>query len=378
MKIAMKKISCLLMISLSLLSVLSACSNSEAAKNSPLKGNIIQHKGTWLFLDQIKGNMVETLDSVKIAENGDFAFNKEIKDKDFYRIRVSENNAVFVVLEPGKSIEYINKNMLLQENYTLDGSDEGKLVLEIKTIRLSINAHRDSLMKVINQAAPEQRGSLQVQLEQSFNDFVGKKLELTRTIIRNNLNTLAAITGAELLDPDQDFVIYNQLAEGLKKNYPNSGYAQSFVARVEQMRAMAIGSEAPEINLPSPDGKLIPLSSLRGKLVLIDFWASWCGPCRMENPNVVRLYNEKKNQGFEVYSVSLDKDKTAWMKAIEKDGLIWPSHVSDLAYWSSVVVKQYGFQGIPFTVLVGKDGKILAKGLRGQQLEEAVAEYLSK
>jgi hypothetical protein len=98
----------------------------------------------------------------------------------------------------------------------------------------------------------------------------------------------------------------------------------------------------------------------------------------MENPNVVRLYNEKKNQGFEVYSVSLDKDKSAWMKAIEKDGLIWPSHVSDLAYWSSVVVKQYGFQGIPFTVLVGKDGKILAKGLRGQQLEEAVTRYLSE
>ena len=116
MKIAMKKISCLLIISLSLLSVLSACSNSEAAKNSPLKGNIIQHKGNWLFLDQIKGNMIETLDSVKIAENGDFAFNKEIKDKDFYRIRVSENNAVFVVLEPGKSIEYINKNISVNFN----------------------------------------------------------------------------------------------------------------------------------------------------------------------------------------------------------------------------------------------------------------------
>jgi thiol-disulfide isomerase/thioredoxin len=260
----------------------------------------------------------------------------------------------------------------------LSGNDEGKLVLEIKAIRLGINAHRDSLMKVINQAPPDQRGALQMQLEQSFNAFVGTKLEQTRGIIRSNLNTLAAITGAELLDPDQDFVIYSELAEALKRSYPNSGYAQSFVAKVEQMRATAIGSPAPEINLPSPDGTPIPLSSLRGKVVLIDFWASWCGPCRMENPNVVRLYNEKKNQGFEVYSVSLDKDKTAWMKAIEKDGLIWPSHVSDLAYWSSVVVKQYGFQGIPFTVLVGRDGKILAKGLRGQQLEEAVTRYLSE
>jgi thiol-disulfide isomerase/thioredoxin len=130
--------------------------------------------------------------------------------------------------------------------------------------------------------------------------------------------------------------------------------------------------------LPSPEGQAIALSSLRGKVVLIDFWASWCGPCRMENPNVVKLYNEKKNQGFEVYSVSLDKDKNAWTAAIAKDGLIWPSHVSDLGYWNSVVVKQYGFQGIPFTVLVGRDGKILAKGLRGQQLEEAVTRYLSE
>ena len=377
MNYTMKKISCLLFISFGLLTVLAAC-NSESTKNGPLKGQITQHKGTWLYLDQIRGNTVETLDSVKIGDDGSFIFKNEIKEKDFYRIRVSDNNAVFVVLEPGKLVQYINNNMLLQDSYTLEGSEEGKLVLEIKAIRLGINAHRDSLMKVINQAPPEQRGALQMELEQSFNAFVGKKLEQTRTIIRANLNTLAAITGAELLDPDQDFVIYNELAETLKRTYPNSGYAQSFVAKVEQMRAMAIGSEAPEINLPSPDGKLLPLSSLRGKVVLIDFWASWCGPCRMENPNVVRLYNEKKNQGFEVYSVSLDKDKSAWMKAIEKDGLIWPSHVSDLAYWSSVVVKQYGFQGIPFTVLVGKDGKILAKGLRGQQLEEAVTRYLSE
>lgn len=377
MKTTMKKITCLLFISFGLLTVLSAC-NSEAAKNGPLKGQLTQHKGTWLYLDQIKGNMVETLDSVKIAEDGSFSFKNDLKEKDFYRLRISDNNAVFIVLEPGKSVEYVNNNMLLQDNYTLEGSEEGKLVLEIKAIRLGINAHRDSLMKVINTAQPDQRGALQMELEQSFNAFVGKKLEQTRTIIRANLNTLAAITGAELLDPDQDFVIYNELAETLKRTYPNSGYAQSFVAKVEQMRATAIGSPAPEINLPSPDGTPIALSSLRGKVVLIDFWASWCGPCRMENPNVVRLYNEKKNQGFEVYSVSLDKDKTAWIKAIEKDGLIWPSHVSDLAYWSSVVVKQYGFQGIPFTVLVGRDGKILAKGLRGQQLEEAVTRYLSE
>jgi thiol-disulfide isomerase/thioredoxin len=275
-------------------------------------------------------------------------------------------------------VKYTNEGILLQQEYKLEGSTEGNLTLEIKAIRLGINNHRDSLMKVINNAAAAERGQLQLSMEQGFNEFVGKQLEKARQIIQNNPDKIATITAAELLDPDQDFPSYEKLANSLKKNYPESGFAQSFINRVEQMKATAIGALAPEINLPTPDGKNIPLSSLRGKVVLIDFWASWCGPCRAENPNVVKLYQAKKDQGFDIYSVSLDKDKNAWIKAIEKDGLAWPSHVSDLGYWNSSVVKQYGFQGIPFTVLVDREGKIVAKGLRGPQLEEAVTEYLKK
>jgi thiol-disulfide isomerase/thioredoxin len=233
-------------------------------------------------------------------------------------------------------------------------------------------------MKAINNAAPAERAQLQISMEKGFNEFVGMQLEKARQIIQNNPDKIATITAAELLDPDQDFASYEKLANSLQKNYPESGFAKSFINRVEQMKATAVGALAPEINLPTPDGKNIPLSSLRGKVVLIDFWASWCGPCRAENPNVVKLYQAKKDQGFDIYSVSLDKDKNAWIKAIEKDGLTWPSHVSDLGYWNSSVVKQYGFQGIPFTVLVDREGKIVAKGLRGQQLEEAVTEFLKK
>jgi thiol-disulfide isomerase/thioredoxin len=231
-------------------------------------------------------------------------------------------------------------------------------------------------MRAINNAPAEERGKLQISMEQGFNEFVAAQLEKARNIIRDNPDKIATITAADLLDPDQDFASYESLANSLKKNYPASGFAQSFINRVEQMKATAVGALAPEINMPNPDGSNIPLSSLRGKVVLIDFWASWCGPCRAENPNVVKLYQAQKAQGFEVYSVSLDKDKSAWIKAIEKDGLVWPSHVSDLAYWSSSVVKQYGFQGIPFTVLIDREGKIVAKGLRGPQLEEAVTKLL--
>jgi thiol-disulfide isomerase/thioredoxin len=134
--------------------------------------------------------------------------------------------------------------------------------------------------------------------------------------------------------------------------------------------------DAPEISLNKADGKILNLSSLRGKVVLIDFWASWCGPCRKENPNVVRLYNKFKDKGFTVYSVSLDNDINAWKQAIQSDGLVWPNHVSDLLGWKSPVVQTYGFNGIPYTVLIDKNGKILGVGLRGQELEQKLNEVL--
>jgi thiol-disulfide isomerase/thioredoxin len=118
------------------------------------------------------------------------------------------------------------------------------------------------------------------------------------------------------------------------------------------------------------------LSSLRGSIVLLDFWASWCRPCRGENPNVVRLYKKYKNKGFTVFSVSLDEDPAAWKQAIAMDGLAWPNHVSDLKGWETPLVKTYQFDGIPHTVLIGKDGKIIATGLRGEALEQKLEELL--
>jgi len=135
---------------------------------------------------------------------------------------------------------------------------------------------------------------------------------------------------------------------------------------------------APELNMPNPEGEILTLESLRGKVVLIDFWASWCGPCRRENPNVVRLYNQYKDQGFEVFSVSLDKDKARWEAAIIKDNLNWSSHVSDLKGWGSAATSLYGFRGIPYTVLIDREGKIIQTRLRGAALEKKLEEIFSK
>jgi thiol-disulfide isomerase/thioredoxin len=143
-----------------------------------------------------------------------------------------------------------------------------------------------------------------------------------------------------------------------------------------------LGNKAPEINLRNVYDSIIPLSSLQGKLVLVDFWASWCGPCRYENPVVVNAYTKYKDKlfkngnGFTIYSVSLDMNKTNWANAIGKDGLVWPYHVSDLLMWNGSAVKNYDIKGIPNNVLINDKGIIINKNLRGDALEKALSKLV--
>lgn len=147
---------------------------------------------------------------------------------------------------------------------------------------------------------------------------------------------------------------------------------------VSRAKSSIPGMEPPEFSQNNPEGKPISLSSLRGKITLIDFWASWCRPCRMENPNVVRLYNMYNKKGFDILSVSLDSDQSRWLDAIQQDGLVWKNHVSDLKGWKNEVAGLYGISSIPQTLLLDKDGKLIARNLRGEQLEQKLKEILGE
>lgn len=208
------------------------------------------------------------------------------------------------------------------------------------------------------------------------NAALNQKME---ELLINNKSNLAVLMFMDYFPKDKYPALHSEIIKALYEKYPqNIAVKERYAIMTSPQYTTAIGSLAPDLAFQNPDGKILKLSDLKGKYVLLDFWASWCGPCRRENPHVVKEYEKYKDKGFEVFSVSLDRDKNSWIAAIQKDNLKWPNHVSDLKYWSSDAAKIYGVNSIPATFLIDKDGKIIAKNLRGAELSKALLQIFGE
>lgn len=338
----------------------------------PQNGNIsiteLKRTGKgWQDTIQLKGNYTY-LKKIKLSEPG------------YYRLSFYNQQTIDVILDKNDLEVNVDGNNP-SGFFEIKGSPDIEFIQQVKTTLKSVETNPEvgrlsSEFQKAQQAGDEKK---MIELRSQYMAIVSKVNDKAAELIRKQPPSLAVINllQGNTLDKDQYFDVYMTTADKLKKQWPNSSHAKEFVDMVEKLKAVAIGQVAPEIALPNPDGQIVKLSSLRGKYVLIDFWAKWCGPCRKENPNVVRAYNENKSKGFEVYSVSLDRNKEDWVKAIKEDNLTW-THVSDLKYFQSEAALLYNISAIPFSVLLDPQGVIIAKNLRGEELHKKLAEVLGK
>ena len=203
---------------------------------------------------------------------------------------------------------------------------------------------------------------------------------LKTTFIKEQVNGNSDVFGLYLITryllPYCDLPELNKLFETFPDELSSSNYYQLIEDRIQILESTKMGSEAPNFTQESIEGKQIELADYKGKYVLVDFWASWCGPCRKENPNIVKAYNKYHNSGFEVLGISLDDDRTNWQRAIDKDKLTW-THVSDLKGWRNEVAMLYGVNSIPHSILVDPDGIIMGNNLIGEELQEKLEEIFN-
>ncbi|MCA0429257.1 MAG: AhpC/TSA family protein [Bacteroidetes bacterium] len=361
--------------------IFTSCTNSK--KNAPfeLKGILTDSKGETLILEKLVSPQPIVVDSAIINDKGEFEFVNYKPHIGFYRIKLSQSNFAMLVLDSMDKVSITGSVKDLGNTYKVTGSEETKIFLEYNEFSKKRDKKLDSLNQVFyalaegKQYTEMQRDSLSKTFEEPYTQIMaGFNEELSKKILthKDKYSSIMAIQGME---PDKFADLYKALDEGLQKKYADDKNVKMFHEIVTKMLASALGQSAAEISLPNPDGKIISLSQFKGKYVLIDFWASWCGPCRKEMPNVVAAYAKFKDKGFEIFGVSLDQSKDKWIEAIAKDGITWPQ-VSDLKFWDSEPAKQYGVQSIPYTVLIDKEGKIIAKNLRGDELEKKLAEIL--
>lgn len=370
-----------LFITLAALAWACGSDKDEAASGSfALRGMLSGATGTeMLYLEELAPTGKTILDSTTVDEKGNFAFTNSSPTPGFYRVKLNEANFAMLVLDSTQDVTLTADIKDLGNTYKVDGSADTKVFLDMNELSKDIQQRTDSLQRVFQasmgviQMDSAKVDSLNRVFEPVYMRMVEEHQRKVSEIVAKNTSSLASLAGIQQLDPEKYMEIYKRVYDDLSNKMPGSKYLERLKQEIDSYSRLMVGTEAPDFTFNTPEGKALTLSSFRGKVVLIDFWASWCGPCRKENPNVVRVYNKYNKKGFEILGVSLDEDRERWIDAIKKDGLVW-SHVSDLKGWSSEACRLYGIDAIPLTVLLDKEGKIIAKNLRGAALEQKLEE----
>jgi peroxiredoxin len=348
-----------------------------------------------LSIQELSGNSLKPVTTLQIGSDGQFEFSDTASSPRFLFLKTSDNKYISLLVMKGQDITLSASKDNFNDSYKVRGSEESELVWELNSEMRRASLELDSLSRMYNARKESEAGpQLDSWLRSQYQDLKERQRNFIIGFIEENYESPASLLALShqlgnepVLNPQLDFDYFVKVDSALSDEYPGSPLVETlhrYVEGVKQQQRMtagagsatSIGAEAPEINLQSPDGENIKLSSLRGKYVLLDFWAAWCAPCRRENPNLVDAYGKFKDKGFEIYQVSLDRTRDAWVKAIKDDKLDWV-HVSDLKYWNSEAAQLYGVQSIPASFLLDPDGKIIAKNLRGPALHEKLKEVLN-
>lgn len=342
---------------------------------NPQNGSVILSQ-----LEDINRKKTRVIGELNVANDGSFGQSFDLEPH-IYTINFYDRQTITLAIDKGQKISIkVDGNDL--KNIEISGSEDTDKLLEYEKFRNEsldrlVKSVRSDLQKLESENNPNNKDEIEKLGIAEIENYEKHRDELN-TFIKNKMTNSVAIYPTTLRwDGDENIDFYENLASSFESAHPNLDITKRINEKVEILKNTSIGGKSFEIKMPDENGQEISLSTLKGKYILIDFWASWCGPCRRESGIVAELYDKYKNEGFEIYGVSLDSEKGDWLNAIEKDKRIW-TNVSTLQGFETPATFEYAVTALPAKFLIDADGKIVAKNLHGKDLKEKLDKLFSE